>query len=90
MTLAIYQWQRLGLSKYDTMKKCEKRLFYNLNVTEIRYPAFPMLFPEFSVSPSGSYLVGLRELLTQLFSIGGRKEKELSCLLPAKGPAKHM
>ena len=28
MTLAIYQWQRLGLSKYATMKKCEKRLFY--------------------------------------------------------------
>ena len=23
-TLAIYQWQRLGLSKYATMKKCEK------------------------------------------------------------------
>ena len=28
LTLAIYQWQRLGLSKYATMKKCEKRLFY--------------------------------------------------------------
>ena len=24
LTLAIYQWQRLGLSKSATMKKCEK------------------------------------------------------------------
>ena len=71
LTLAIYQWQQLGLSKYATMKKCEKRLFYfshffmvayllspnrchwqivkvknyNLNVTEVRYPAFLRLFP---------------------------------------------
>ena len=57
VTLAIYQWQLLGLSKYATMKKCEKykKEFcqwqiakvknYNLNVTEILDSDFKNPFP---------------------------------------------
>ena len=34
LTLAFYQWQRLGLSKSAIIKKCEKRLWR----TVLEYP----------------------------------------------------
>ena len=40
LALAIYQWQRLGLSKYATMKKCEKLLY----VTEVLVSEFKNAF----------------------------------------------
>ena len=46
LTLAIYQWQRLGLSKYATMRKCEKLLdvvdWISMLVTSFEY-CYPTL-----------------------------------------------
>ena len=56
-TLAIYQWQPFGLSKYSTMKNIKKSKFteftlalgqnYNLDVTEILVSDFKNAFPGF-------------------------------------------